>query len=212
MVFNEIMYHPVTNEPAMEWVELYNQLAVDMDISGWSLAGEIGYTFPVNTRIAGRSFVIVAINPAALMAITGLTNVVGPFTNRLSNDGGTLVLKNNNGRIMDRLTYGTEGEWPVAPDGAGPSLAKIDEDAGSAEPANWRASKRMGGTPGIRQSAAHDLYHYHQHHTAPGLIPGDTTSRGTTWALSGRGLSIVMPGGPWAKVYSGWKTTPLSWR
>jgi hypothetical protein len=32
LVFNEIMYHPATNEPAMEWVELYNQLAVDVDV------------------------------------------------------------------------------------------------------------------------------------------------------------------------------------
>jgi hypothetical protein len=24
------MYHPVTNEPDMEWVELYNQMSCDM--------------------------------------------------------------------------------------------------------------------------------------------------------------------------------------
>jgi len=30
VVFNEIMYHPATNEPAMEWLELYNQMAVDV--------------------------------------------------------------------------------------------------------------------------------------------------------------------------------------
>src|SRR5262245_17493780 len=29
VVFNEIMYHPLTNEPAFEWVELQNQHAVD---------------------------------------------------------------------------------------------------------------------------------------------------------------------------------------
>lgn len=148
LVFNEIMYHPATNEPAMEWVEMYNQLAVDLDVSGWSLTGDIGYTFAANTRVAGRSFVVVAIDPAALMAATGLTNVLGPFTNRLSNSGGTLRLRDNNGRVMDEVSYGTEGDWPVAPDGAGPSLAKLDEDAGSADPVNWRASVRMGGSPG----------------------------------------------------------------
>src|SRR5437868_3807602 len=31
VVFNEIMYHPATNEANLEWVELYNQMAVDMD-------------------------------------------------------------------------------------------------------------------------------------------------------------------------------------
>jgi hypothetical protein len=91
----------------------------------------------------------VAINPAAFTAATGVGNVLGPFTNRLSNGGGTLRIRNNNGRLIDEVSYGTEGDWPVAPDGAGPSLAKIDEDSGSANPANWRASLQIGGNPGV---------------------------------------------------------------
>jgi len=35
LVFNEIMYHPTSNEAGMEWIEFYNQLAVDLDVSGW---------------------------------------------------------------------------------------------------------------------------------------------------------------------------------
>jgi hypothetical protein len=31
VVFNEVMYHPASNEPAMEWVELHNQQAVDVE-------------------------------------------------------------------------------------------------------------------------------------------------------------------------------------
>ncbi|MBN2508309.1 MAG: lamin tail domain-containing protein [Verrucomicrobia bacterium] len=148
LVFNEVMYHPATHEPVMEWVELYNQLAVDLDVSGWSLGGEAGYTFPPGTRVPGRGFVVVAIDPAALAQAAGAAQVLGPFTNRLSNAGGTLRLCNNDGRLMDEVTYGTEGDWPAAPDGAGPSLAKLDEDLGSAEPANWSASGVLGGTPG----------------------------------------------------------------
>src|ERR1051325_9812334 len=51
VVFNEIMYHPATNEPALEWLELYNQNAVDVDLSGWQLRGGISYTFPNGTAI-----------------------------------------------------------------------------------------------------------------------------------------------------------------
>ena len=53
VVFNEIMYLPATNEPGMEWVELRNQMAVDVDISGWSVTGGIAYTFPSNTIVRG---------------------------------------------------------------------------------------------------------------------------------------------------------------
>src|SRR5438876_5845874 len=117
VVFNEIMYHPATNEPALEWVELRNQMAVDVDIYGWSIAGGIQYTFPSNSIVRGGAFLVVAISPGALMAASGATNVVGPFTGRLSNNGDRLQLVNNSGRVVDEVNYGVDGDWPVAPDG-----------------------------------------------------------------------------------------------
>ncbi|HTD66078.1 MAG TPA: lamin tail domain-containing protein, partial [Candidatus Limnocylindria bacterium] len=178
LVFNEIMYHPATNEPALEWVELYNQMAVDLDVGGWRITGDIGYTFPANARIAGRSFVVVAINPAAFMVATGQTNIVGPFTNRLSNSGGTLNLRNNNGRIVNAVDYGTEDEWPVAPDGAGVSLAKRDRDAGSDAAANWTVSEQVNGTPGTDNFPAIGA-------SAVGLIP-----IGAVWKYEASGVDL----------------------
>ena len=148
VVFNEIMYHPATNEPAMEWLELYNQMAVDVDMSGWSLDGDIHYDFGTNFVIHGGAFAVVAISPTNLAAITGLTNILGPFTNRLSNSGGKLQLRNNYGRVVNELDYDTKGDWPVAPDGSGVSLAKIDHSLGSMPAANWTWSAQVGGTPG----------------------------------------------------------------
>src|SRR5512137_2883268 len=89
VVFNEIMYHPLTNEAAFEWVELHNQMAVDMDLSGWSLDSSVHFTFPEGSVMPGKGYLVVAVNPAALMAATGLTNVFGPFSGRLSNNGET---------------------------------------------------------------------------------------------------------------------------
>jgi hypothetical protein len=149
VVFNEVMYHPdQLSETAFEWVELRNQLAVDMDISGWTIAGGMDYRFPENTVIAGGGYLVVASSPVDLTAATGVTNVVGPFTGRLSNSGEKLELRNNNDRLMDEVDYGTEDTWPVAANGAGPSLAKIDEDGSAGDPANWRASRQMAGSPG----------------------------------------------------------------
>ena len=46
-------------------------MAVDIDISRWSITGGVNYTFPANTILpAGRYFVIAA-NPAAMQATTG---------------------------------------------------------------------------------------------------------------------------------------------
>ena len=151
VVFNEIMYHPATNETLFEWVELRNQMAVDVDLSGWSITGGSAFTFASNTIVRGGGFVLVAASPATLTALTGIsTNVFGPFTgtNRLGNNGETLRLRNNSGRVVDEVKYGTEGDWPVAPDGSGVSLAKRDPDSASGPAANWTWSAQVGGTPG----------------------------------------------------------------
>ncbi|HEY5913300.1 MAG TPA: lamin tail domain-containing protein, partial [Verrucomicrobiae bacterium] len=150
VVFNEIMHHPLTNESVLEWVELHNQMAVNVDLSGWSLAGGIDYKFAEGTVIPGGGYLVVAISPPTLMGATGLTNVLGPFVGRLSNSGEKLELRNNNGRLMDSVSYGVDGDWPVAADGSGVSLAKRDEDAASAVAASWTVSAFVGGTPGRR--------------------------------------------------------------
>src|SRR2546423_15720752 len=140
VVFNEVMYHPATNEAQLEWVELHSLMSVDMDISGWSLANGIDYTFAEGTIVPGGGYLVVAVSPVTLMAATGLTNVLGPFSGRLSNSGETLELRNNNQRVVDSLAYGTSGDWPIAPDGGGGSLAKRNSSGATADAANWTAS------------------------------------------------------------------------
>lgn len=147
VVFNEVMYHPAMNEAALEWVELHNQNAVDVDLSGWRLTSGVDFEFPVGTVIRGGGYVVVAISPAAVVSAGG-TNVLGPFTGRLSNGGEELRLRDLNDRLMDAFTYGVDGDWPVAADGAGVSLAKRHPDLASAPAENWTVSTQMGGTPG----------------------------------------------------------------
>jgi hypothetical protein len=153
VVFNEIMYHPPANEPVMEWVELHNQMAANVDLSGWSITSGINYQFPEGTVIPGGGHLVIASSPAELMAATGLTNVLGPFTGRLANDGEQLNLRNRNQRLMDSVTYEVDGDWPVAPDDSGVSLAKRNEDRASEPAENWTISALVGGTPGQRNFA-----------------------------------------------------------
>src|ERR1035441_8354298 len=150
VVFNEIMYHPGTNAAGDEWLELHNQMAVDVDLSGWSIANGVAYTFPEGTVIPGGGYQVVALSPAALSAATGLTNILGPYTGQLSNSGEKLELYNRNQRLMDSVSYGVDGDWPVGPDGSGVSLAKQDEDSASGSASSWTVSALAGGSPGRR--------------------------------------------------------------
>lgn len=196
VVFNEIMYHPLTNEPTMEWVELHNQMAVNVDLSGWSLAGGVEFTFAEGTAIPGRGYLVVAIAPAELAPVTGLTNVFGPFGGRLSNSGEKLELRNNNGRLMDSVKYGVDGDWPVAADGSGVSLAKSDEDAASGSAANWTVSAFVGGTPGQRNFPR----------TASETTGATPVQMGSTWRFEASGTDL---GSEWRqRSYSdsGWSS------
>ncbi len=153
LVFNEIMYHPATNEIAMEWVELHNQMAVNLDISGWGLQGGIDYTFPVGTVVEAGEYIVIASSPETLEASTGITDVYGPFSGRISNSGETLELVNNTDRVMDSVNYKDDDDWPVEPDGSGSSLSKIDPQSSSPPFGNWSSSYLAGGTPGLRNFA-----------------------------------------------------------
>jgi hypothetical protein len=146
VVFSEIMYHPRDGD-ALEWVELHNQMAVDVDISGWEIDG-IGYRFPTNTVITGGAYLVVASNPSELARRAGLAGVFGPFSGRLANEGEQLRLRNHNRRIMDELDYETNDPWPVGPDGSGFALAKRDANLASASAENWISSAQTDGTPG----------------------------------------------------------------
>ena len=183
LTFNEIMYHPpntnALDEANREWVELRNQMAVDLDISGWSLRGAIQYTFASNTLVKGGGLLVVAFSPSTLTG-AGVTNVFGPFTGRLENNGDTVQIRNISGRVVDELNYGTDGDWPVAPDGSGASLAKRDRETASGPAENWTTSEQIGGTPGV------------ENFTVAGAVLPDTRHIATdaTWKYEASGTDL----------------------
>ena len=95
VVFNEVFYNSAGVDAELEWVELHNQMAVDIDLSGWRIDGGIEYDFAEGTILHGGEYVVVAKNPGALALTTGFADALGPFTGSLSNAGEELVLYNN---------------------------------------------------------------------------------------------------------------------
>ena len=146
VVFNEIMYHPADGDAATEWIELHNQMALDMDISEWSI-DEIGFRFPERTTMPAGGYVLIAKDPNQFQDLPNQP-VYGPFTGRLDNGGETLTLRNFGQRVMDEISYGDRDPWPAAADGAGVTLAKRSPQTATEQPGNWTSSITIGGTPG----------------------------------------------------------------
>jgi hypothetical protein len=140
VVFNEIHYQPVGDTEENEWIELHNQMGIMTDVSRWRLGDGIDFTIPAKTIIPPGGYLVIAKTPKE--------GQLGPFTGSLNNSGERLRLFNQSDRLMDDMTYGDGGRWPVAPDGSGVTLAKRDKNAASGPPENWTSSSQVGGTPG----------------------------------------------------------------
>lgn len=147
VVFNEIQYHPADESIQTEWIEFRNLMGVDVDLSRWSISDGVELIFPEGTIISGHGILVVAANPNA-KEIAGSSVLSTPFVGRLNNNGETLTLRNNNDRIMDRVSYKDSGDWPIGPDGSGATLTKINEASANSDPLNWVSSSNIGGTPG----------------------------------------------------------------
>ena len=129
MVFNEVQYHPAPD--GIEWIELRNLMGVQVDLSGWKLAGGVDLVFEEGTRLPGRGLLVVAADPQHA-DLRGVNVYPKPFMGRLNNGGDSIRIENNSDRVMDRLDYRDDGDWPVGPDGSGASLAKRNEASAAA--------------------------------------------------------------------------------
>ncbi|HOB31815.1 MAG TPA: lamin tail domain-containing protein, partial [Verrucomicrobiota bacterium] len=155
LVISEIMYNPLntlegTND--LEFIELWNSGLVTEDLTGHRIGGEVNYTFPDGTKIAPGEFLVVAKDPAAMQAVYGVT-CLGPYENKLSNNGGTIQLINELGGILLEVEYDEKHPWPAAANGAGHSLVLSRPSYGENDPRAWSASDVIGGSPGAFEHA-----------------------------------------------------------
>ena len=147
----EIHYNP----PAMggatsddgEFIELKNAGAAPLDLSGLRFPAGIEFTFPAGTTLAPGAFFVLARNPAVFSAQHPGVTANGIFTGKLSDDGETLALATAGGAPVLAVEYDDETPWPLAADGIGFSLVRLDAGDGD-KGTSWRASAAAGGSPG----------------------------------------------------------------
>jgi hypothetical protein len=150
LIISEIMYHPADSPDtnSMEFIEIFNTEPVDQHIGGFRISGDVDYTFPPDTKITYRSYILVARNPDAVEQAYGLQNVFGPFIGNLPNNGGTIRLRDRRSGIVQEVNYDDDQPWPVAADGSGHSLQLARPDYGEGDVRAWDASAFVDGSPG----------------------------------------------------------------
>lgn len=145
VVINEIHYDPGENTLKTEFIELWNPGPAGVNLSGWSLANAVKFTFPNGTQLAAGGFLVIAEDTNALAASYS-ASALGPFEGKLSNEGDHLELRDGSGALQDEVEYQVKFPWPLGSAGEGKSMSLIhpslDNDLGG----SWRAAVP---TPGI---------------------------------------------------------------
>jgi hypothetical protein len=149
----ELMYNPSAGD-TYEFIELFNAGTRSVDLNGWSFTG-INYVFPPGSTLAPGSHLVFASNDAPAGWRTKYPGITPAayYAGSLSNGGETISLLNAAGTVICSVTYKDKAPWPVTPDGGGYSLEVIDPLGDLNDPANWKASTALDGTPGTPNSA-----------------------------------------------------------
>jgi hypothetical protein len=145
----ELMYNPVGGD-AYEFIELQNIGATTVDLSGCSFDG-VTYVFPNGTTLAPGGVILLgsSANPSAFATRYPGAVVAGTFTGSLANSGERIALLDQSGDTVISVDYKNSGGWPTAANGGGYSLEIINPDGDPDDPANWRASLALNGSPGL---------------------------------------------------------------
>src|SRR4030095_1082609 len=93
VVINEVMYHPPADRDELQWVELFNTGAQAVNLSGWSFAKGLQFTFGSAAQIPAGGYLVVARDLGAFKIRYGPDlPVVGDFTGHLSHNGEQIAL------------------------------------------------------------------------------------------------------------------------
>jgi hypothetical protein len=153
----EFMYNakpPTTNEDAgdYEFIELKNTGVVVVNLSKCRFTG-IDFTFAPGTVVAPGAFVVLVRNPVTFSTRYPGVAYHGVYFGGLSADGEKLRLVNSDGNNITSVEYDNEPPWPRGADGVGYSLVNMNAAGNPDDPANWRASANVIGSPGADDPA-----------------------------------------------------------
>ncbi|NVO18696.1 MAG: lamin tail domain-containing protein [Bacteroidetes bacterium] len=165
ILINEIMAdpNPPPSLPGMEYLELYNKVGSDIEITGWSLyVGSVKKPIPPFIMKA-NSYVLLC-DEDSRPYYEPLGPVI-PFSSfSLSNTGTTVTLRNADGAVIHSVSYSEDWYHSDYKKEGGWSLEMIDPLNPCGDAGNWTASNDAGGgTPGRVNS----VYSDNPDHLAP---------------------------------------------
>ncbi len=141
LVITEIMYNSPGTD--LEYLEFYNNTAAPIDLSGYSIANAVNFSFPAVTLQPGEYFLITddSVGMANFWGVTAYRWESGS----LNNGGEAITLKDSTGEVIDSVFFDDAAPWPTTPDGRGPSLVLCDPNSDNNVGSNWQRAITSSG-------------------------------------------------------------------
>jgi hypothetical protein len=156
LILTEIFADPTPSLglPEAEFVELFNRSVNPFSLAGWTFqAGASKTTFSEQVILPNQYVIVTNSKNASLLQRFGKVVSLSTFP-ILPNEGTTLVIRNDQGLLIDSLNYSTTWYRSSDKSEGGYSLELIDPNNPCGEEDNWIASESTtGGTPG-KQNAS----------------------------------------------------------
>jgi len=145
LVINEIQYNPAPGD-GFEFLELFNHTDSVINISGYTFASGLDFTFPENTLVGPGHFVLL-VQDSLHVSGTDL-NVFEWDSDGLADNGELLYLTDSKGLVVDSVYYRDTAPWPEQTSGTGYSLELKKAVLENSRADSWQQSYHTGGSPG----------------------------------------------------------------
>lgn len=156
VIVNEILPDPDPSIglPNYEYIELFNRTNYAISLKNWTVSSPSTTKIIPDITIEPDSFVVLT-GTSGYTAFTNFNIAVFAVTSfpALTNAGSSITIKNQQGKIINSVTYTDDWYQDATKKEGGYSLELIDPNNPCAESENWRASNQIiGGTPGNKNS------------------------------------------------------------
>ncbi|MCD4745319.1 MAG: lamin tail domain-containing protein [Bacteroidales bacterium] len=151
IIITEINYRSSTASDAGDWIELFNNDTVNVDMSKWIFKDDEDehiFEIPENTILQIEEYLVLTQDTLDFSNIyPDISNYLGSFNFGLSSNGDSLQLFDKFYQPIVTIYYSPEPPWPPNTNGTGRTIEIIDYNGDLNDGSNWKTGC-IKGSPG----------------------------------------------------------------